>query len=259
MSDPSHLVPSSPPPQATPQQTIAQIERAHFNEGFKHSLPTLVGAAAWGSVVGVAMVNAGMTWVQALCMTVVLAGSAQLAALPLLVASAPMWVIFFTALVVNLRFVIFSALLAPYFAGWRTRVKVWLGYMSGDIPNAMFLQRFPNVPTEPGSLGYFKGLVTANTFAWQFGSLSGIFLGSQIPPSWGLAFAGTLALVCVGLPLIANRAALVGVIVSGAVAVWAHALPYRLGLLVAVIAGVLAAIAMQELNLRLKAAEVNHD
>jgi hypothetical protein len=42
----------------------------------------------------------------------VFAGSAQLAVLPLLAGGAPVWVLWATALCVNLRFVIFSA-------GWR--------------------------------------------------------------------------------------------------------------------------------------------
>ena len=46
----------------------------------------------------------------------VYAGSAQLAALPLIVAGAPLWVIVATGLITNLRFVIYSAALRPYFA-----------------------------------------------------------------------------------------------------------------------------------------------
>jgi predicted branched-subunit amino acid permease len=80
-------------------------------------MPTLFGIGAWGLVVGIAMVKTGLTVPQALGMTlIVFAGSAQLASLPLIAAHAPIWVIFATALVVNLRFVIFSALLAPHFA-----------------------------------------------------------------------------------------------------------------------------------------------
>ena len=44
----------------------------------------------------------------------VYAGSSQLAALPLLVAGAPFWVILATGFCVNLRFVVFSLHLRPY-------------------------------------------------------------------------------------------------------------------------------------------------
>ncbi len=87
-----------------------------WRAGLKLGAPSMLGIAAWGMVVGVAMVKSGLTVTQAVAMTLfVFAGSAQLASLPLLAAHAPVWVIFATALVVNLRFVIFSVLLAPAF------------------------------------------------------------------------------------------------------------------------------------------------
>ena len=88
-----------------------------MHHALKAGAPTLFGIGAWGLVVGVAMIKAGLTVPQALGMTLlVFAGSAQLASLPLIASHAPLWVIFATALVVNLRFVIFSAILAPHFA-----------------------------------------------------------------------------------------------------------------------------------------------
>jgi predicted branched-subunit amino acid permease len=95
---------------------MSASERAAWRDGVKTGLPTLFGIAAWGMVVGVAMVKGGLTVAQACGMTLVaFAGSAQLASLPLIAAHAPVWVVFATALVVNLRFVIFSALVAPHF------------------------------------------------------------------------------------------------------------------------------------------------
>ena len=56
------------------------------------------------------MVKSGLSVPLALLMTLtVYAGSAQLAALPLLAGGAPMWVVWAAAFCVNLRFVIFSA------------------------------------------------------------------------------------------------------------------------------------------------------
>ena len=66
-----------------------------------------------------------------------------------------------------------------------------------------------------------------------------------MPPEWGLGFAGTLAIVCVMIPLVAGVPALCGVLVAGAVAVAAFGLPYKLGLLVAVVVGMLAAMLVE--------------
>lgn len=225
-----------------------------WREGFKTGLPTLFGIAAWGLVVGIAMVKSGLSVPQALGMTLlVFAGSAQLASLPLIAAQAPIWVIFATALVVNLRFVIFSALLAPHFSHLPWRQRFYLGYISGDISVALFLQRYPTPAPAMGKLSYLKGLMIPNWCAWQIGSLVGIFLGSAVPAEWGLGFAGTLAILCIMVPLMVNRAALCGVLVAGAVSVLAYELPYKLGLLLAVLVGMLTAMVIEETMGKIKA------
>jgi predicted branched-subunit amino acid permease len=242
--------------QPAPAEKLPQHDEHHealWREGVRTGMPTLFGIAAWAVVVGVAMVKAGLTIPQCLGMTLlVFAGSAQLASLPLIVANAPVWVIFATALVVNLRFVIFSVLLAPHFAHLPWKQRFALGYVSGDMTVALFLQRFPSEQPVPGKLSYLKGLMYPNWVAWQVGSIAGIFLGSAVPPQWGLGFAGTLAIMCIMIPLISNKAALCGVVVAGAVAVAAAGLPYKLGLLAAVLVGMLSAMAVEETMERFK-------
>ncbi|MGF6182430.1 putative branched-subunit amino acid permease [Massilia sp. UYP32] len=221
--------------------------RDAWNEGFKTGLPTLFGIAAWGLVVGIAMVKSGLSVPQSLGMTLlVFAGSAQLASLPLIAAQAPIWVIFATALVVNLRFVIFSALLGPHFAHLPWKQRFYLGYISGDLTVALFLQRYPTLAPVVGKLSYLKGLMYPNWFAWQIGSIIGIFLGSAVPAEWGLGFAGTLAILCIMVPLMINNAALCGVLVAGAISVLAYDLPYKLGLLLAVLVGMVTAMVIEE-------------
>lgn len=239
----------SRPPRPVPLSAVAEHDEASWREGLRTGTPTLFGIGAWGLVVGIAMVKSGLTVTQALAMTlVVFAGSAQLASLPLIAAAAPIWVIFATALVVNLRFVIFSALLAPHFSHLPWRKRFLLGYVSGDMSVAMYLQKFPDEAPAVGKLSYLKGLLYPNWLAWQVGSIVGVFLGSAVPPQWGLGFAGTLAIICITVPLVASRPALCGVLVAGAVAVLAAGLPYKLGLLAAVVLGMLTAMAVEELT-----------
>ena len=233
-------------PPAAPRP--ADEDPAVWREAVRDGTPTLFGIGAWGVVVGIAMVKSGLTVAQALGMTLlVFAGSAQLASLPLIAAGAPIWVVFATALVINLRFIIFSALLAPHFAHLSWKRRLALGYTAGDLTTAMFLQRFPSEEAALGKLSYLKGLLIPTWVAWQAGSIAGIFLGSAVPEQWGLGFAGTLAILCILIPMMAGRAALSGVVVAGAVAVLAHALPYKLGLLAATIAGMVVSMVVQAL------------
>jgi predicted branched-subunit amino acid permease len=209
--------------------------------------PALIATGAWGLVTGVAMIQSGLTTVQALAMTLlVYAGSAQLAALPLLAASAPLSVILLTALVVNLRFVIFSAALQPYFAHFPVMRRALLGYFATDVGFAMFLSRYGDAaPADRGSeeqLWFFLGMASGIWFAWQSMSVLGIALAAQVPATWGLDFAAILGLIAMTVPMIAGRPAIVGAVTAGVVAVLAAGLPLKLGLVVAVVCGIAAAM-----------------
>ncbi len=224
-----------------------QTEKDAVHHALKAGAPTLFGIGAWGLVVGVAMIKAGLTVPQALGMTLlVFAGSAQLASLPLIASHAPLWVIFATALVVNLRFVIFSAILAPHFAHLPLRTRAWLGFLTGDVSVSLFVQQYPDLQNGRFKLSYLKALVFPNWSAWQIGSVTGILAGSQVPESWGLGFAGTLAILCVMLPLVVGRVAAAGVLVAGTVSLMLYGLPYKLGLLCAVISGVAVAMTLEK-------------
>ena len=60
----------------------------------------------------------------------VFAGSAQLAVLPLMASGAPIWVVWATALCVNLRFVIFSAQWRPYLVVYPLWQRLRLAYFT---------------------------------------------------------------------------------------------------------------------------------
>lgn len=106
-------------------RTFPDKEKEAFREGFRTSLGVTPGIFAWGAVSGMALLKSGLTLWQAAGMNLlVYAGSTQLASLPSIVANAPLPLMFFTTMVVNLRFVIFSVAIGPHFAhlGWRTRL-----------------------------------------------------------------------------------------------------------------------------------------
>src|SRR5207247_7830746 len=110
------------------------MQRAQISalrEGALASAGLLVGIVPWGIVAGVAMVSAGLTQPQAVAMSVlVFAGTAQLAVLPLLIAKAPLWVMIATALVVNVRYVIYSAVLVQHFEQLLRLLRGLLCYVS---------------------------------------------------------------------------------------------------------------------------------
>ena len=210
-----------------------------FQRGARDMVGVSFGIAAWALLTGVAMAKSGLALPLVLLMSaIVFAGSAQLAVLPLMAGGAPLWVIWATALCVNLRFVIFSAGWRPYLAHLPFWQRVRTGYFTADLNYVVFQRRFPEPRPTPGQLPYLWGGVAVNWPAWQVPSLAGILLADRIPESWGLGFAGTLALLGLLYSLVADRATLVAAAVAGCAAVAAYALPLKLNIVVAIAAAV---------------------
>ncbi len=229
---------------------VAQLRQAAFGAGLRAVAPALIALAAWGLVTGVAMVKVGLTLAQALGMTLLLfAGSAQLAALPLLAADAPIWVVLLTTAVVNLRFVIFSAGLYPYLRHLPLPKRLALGYVTGDISFALSVTRWVRQPGPPrgdtDKIWFYVGICTGAWTVWQAASIAGILLAAQVPGNWGLDFVAILALIALVLPMIAGPPAVTGALVASVVAVLAAGVPLKLGLVFAVLAGISAAMATE--------------
>jgi predicted branched-subunit amino acid permease len=218
-----------------------------FRTGVREMTSIAPGIAAWGLVTGVAMVKALGMPLAVLMSLVVFAGSAQLAALPLIAAGAPVWVVWTTALCVNLRFVIFSAQWRPYFAHLPLAQRLRLGYFTADLNYVLFMKRFPEPRPAPDQVPYFWGGVALNWTAWQVPSMAGILLGERVPTHWGLGFAGTLALLGLTNTLLNDRATWVAAAVAGCAAVAAYALPLRLNIVVAIAAAVAMGLLMEQL------------
>ncbi|MBO4121403.1 AzlC family ABC transporter permease [Cupriavidus gilardii] len=228
-----------------------RAERAGFLAGARRFAPSLPATFSWGLVTGVAMSKSVMTVPEAIGMSLlVYAGSAQLAVLPLFAAGMPLWTIWLTAAVVNLRFVIFSAALQPHFSYLPLWRRTLLGSFNGDLHFVFFMQRYQTPGYEPGKEGYFWGMALINFVMWQVSSLAGILLASLFPDSWGLALAGTLALIPVMVSTINSRSTLMAVAVSAVLALFFFDLPYRLGLVVAVVGAIAAGMASDQLAAR---------
>jgi predicted branched-subunit amino acid permease len=213
--------------------------RKEFWRGVHDMLGPSLGISAWALVTGVAMVKGGLSVPIAAAITVfVYAGSAQLAALPLMTAGAPLWVLFATAFCVNMRFVIFSAQWRKYFGHLPRWRRLALGYLAVDLSYVLFMRRFPDPKPAPEQLPYFWGGVTWNWLSWQAPALAGVVLADRVPTEWGLEFAGVLALLGVAYSLLSGRKSWAAGAVASIAAVAAFGFPLKLNIVVAIAAGV---------------------
>jgi predicted branched-subunit amino acid permease len=227
--------------------------RRELGLGVRASAPAAPGIVAWGLVTGVAMVKSGLTVPWAILISLlVYAGSAQLAALPLIAAGQPFWIIALAGFVTNLRFVIYSASLRRWFEAYSRRRRLMLGYFTGDFTFAMFMDRVRREGEFAHRDAWFLGACGTNWLVWQVSSIVGIVAATAVPGEWGLQFAGTLALLALVIPACVQWPALAGAAVAAPVAVLARGLPLGLGLVAGILAGIAAAVTVDALMARRK-------
>ena len=220
--------------------------RAGAREGFRSFLPMSVGLIPWALVMGMAMISAGFTPVQALGMNVIVfAGTAQLGTLPLIAVGAPLWLIVVTALALNLRFVIFSAAIARGFRGVATPTRWFSGHLLTDGVFANCLEKMLKVDDPRWRLGYYLAPSLWSWALWQVFALIGVLAAGSIPKHWSLEFMATIALLVLLVPMAKQRPMLVAAVAGGATAVVLRGMPLRLGLIVAIVVGIGAGFAAE--------------
>lgn len=164
------------------------FQHPEFRLGFQDMAAVAPGIAAWGLMTGVAMVKSGLSTVEALFMAlIVFAGSAQLAAIPLMLAGAPIAVVLATGFCVNLRFVVFSAHMRSYMMHLPRIPRLLLGYLTGDLTYVLFVQKFPQPAADAegrtAQTAYLLGNGGINYASWTLASLLGVVLANFIPTS----------------------------------------------------------------------------
>ena len=219
-----------------------------FAVGVRETRDVALGIGAWGLVAGIAMAKAGLGATFAIAMSLfVFAGSAQLAALPLMVQGAPLWVIWATAFCVNLRFIIFSAGWRPYFQSLSRTKRLFVAYFTVDFTYIAFMRRFPRPGDLRAQLAYVAGNVTVSWIAWQAMTVLGVVLADVIPERWGLGFAGSLALLGITASLLVDRATWLAAAVAACAALAAFALPFHLNIVVAIAAAMAVGVLIDHL------------
>jgi 4-azaleucine resistance transporter AzlC len=212
----------------------------NFWAGVRAEIPLLIGVFPFGMIYGALAIGAGLSRSAAQAMSsMVFAGSAQFITAQLAGSTAPGLVIVLTIAVVNLRHMLYSASLAPYLASLSTRWKLLLSYLLTDEAYAPTIIQYEKDGLRPFSHWFLLGAGLALWTIWQISTALGIFLGAAIPESWSLDFALPLTFIAMVVPVLKSRPAIVAAVSAGVVALAAYSLPYRLGLILAALVGIL--------------------
>lgn len=202
--------------------------------------PLFLGVAPFGVVWGAAAADAGYGLAEASGFSVgVFAGAAQLAALDLLRRDAAVAVAILTALVINLRMLMYAASLAPHFAGEPRGRRLFASYLLTDQAYAIAIARFNDEPDYRWRWHYYLGAGLGLWVTWQTSTVVGALVGDTVPDAVPLGFAVPITFLAILVPSITDRSTLVAAVVAGAVATLAAPLPANAGMMIGALSGIL--------------------
>ncbi len=204
--------------------------------------PLALGVAPFGLVVGATAAEEGLSLLQASGLSLgVFAGASQLAAIDLLGSGAPLLVVIGTALIINMRMVMYSASLAPHVREMPKRRRLAMSYLLVDQAYALSIVRWER-RDEPLSARFAFYLAVALPLwtVWQVTTVVGAVVGSNVPDDIPLSFTVTLVFLAVLVPSLTDRPRIVAALVAVGVAIGARGLPADLALIVGALSGIAA-------------------
>ena len=217
------------------------LSRPDLLAGARDAAPALVGLLPFGLVCGVAAQAAGASVWEALGMSaVVFSGAAQIVATQLIAAGAPVAVAILTCLVVGLRFLMYSAAMAPHMKPLPPRWRNALAFLLTDQAFAMCIQRFRATGDPRNGASYFLGNGVLLWATWQAFNLAGYWAGNVIPAAWSLDFAVPLCFLALLVPALKDGSMRGAALAAGIAVVALDALPMRLSLICAGLVGIAA-------------------
>ena len=228
---------------------MAHARAAEFRAGVLALAPMLLGVVPFGLIYGVLATSAGMpAWLAVAMSAIVFGGASQMILVQLWAGGAPALVIAATVSMVNLRHALYSASIAPALAHLPRRWKWLIAYLLTDEAFAAMNRRVVN--TRQGAEDaayrhwYFLGCGLTLWGCWQLSTALGIAFGARIPPEWDIDFAVPLTFIALLTLLVKERAGQAAALVAALAVLALAALPYRLGLVLAIVLGLLAGAAV---------------
>lgn len=216
-----------------------------FLAGARDTFPMLVGAAPFGVIFGTLAMASGLpVWLTMGMSALVFGGSSQFVAVSLIGSGTALPVIWLTTFVVNLRHALYSASLLPYARTLPTRWRWALAFWLTDETFAVVENQLRHHADVKDGAWYWLGSSLAMYFNWQLWSGVGVVLGQSVPglATLGLDFAMVATFAAIVALQLHNRPVLMASLVAGTVALLARDLPYKMGLMLAAVAGVAAGV-----------------
>jgi len=171
------------------ENTYLQEENSFF-AGVRDCLPTVLGYLSIGFAAGVVEKTAGLSIVEIGLISLLLyAGSGQFIAAAMIGANSPALAIIFTIFFINLRHLLMSAAISPYFRHLTPSRNILIGSLLTDETFGVAMNEAAN--KKRLSEKWMHGLNVTAYLNWFIANIAGGFFGEWIsnPERFGLDFA----------------------------------------------------------------------
>ncbi|ADG81785.1 AzlC family ABC transporter permease [Thermincola potens] len=191
------------------------MSRATFLAGGKKALPIMLGYTPLGIAFGVIAREKGLDVVQTALMSLTsFTGSGQFIAVGMLGAGASIPAILLTNFLVNLRYLLFSASMAPYVKKMPTWVQSILAF---GITDETFTLNMAQFDKQEADRDFMLGVNFFSHLSWITNSAIGAALGNIIPDMdrFGVNFALPAMFIALLVMQVKNRINLWVAVISG--------------------------------------------
>lgn len=196
-------------------------------------IPIVPGVIPFGLIMGTVANQAGLSSLQTAELNLfVFAGASQLASIELLTQGTSAVVIILTGLIINLRFILYSAAFAPIVKNSSFLVKSFVSYLLTDQSYAVSIAKDKEFSSNKDRLNFFFGNAICMSFFWHFSVGLGVVFGNFAPASISLDFAVPLSFMALTIPTLISRNHLYVTICSTVFSCLFYKLPFNLGLVV---------------------------
>ncbi len=158
-------------------------------QAVQDSAPILLGLVPFGLTCGVMGLTGGLSPGEIILMSVlVFAGAAQFIAITMVGSNIALWGIILTTLLINLRYLLMGASLAPFTLRQSFAKQALLSFLLTDESYALTIAR---TAQRGNSFPYHLGVSLAIYIVWIVSTVIGVVVGNYIPDplAWGLDFA----------------------------------------------------------------------
>ncbi len=202
-------------------------------------LPITTGVIPFGAVMGTVAANAQLSFFQSTTMNfLVFAGAAQLAAVELMTKNAASTVVIVTGLIINLRFLLYSAALVPVVQTSNFFTKLLCSYCITDQNYAVMSAHQAILKTPKNSVQFYLGASLCMFISWQLSVMGGFIFGNFAPAAWALDYAVPLSFVALVVPTIKNWRYIAVAAFSSAVSLLLSSMPLKVGLIITAVLSV---------------------